>query len=274
MHCIIKQTVLLGETSENKGGRVRMEIKEGKYLLKLAETPAEKNQGYVLRHNVYCKELNFSGKKRDYEDGNVKDCDDYDELCDHLIIRDKEQNRCVGTFRFLPGSRLLKNRGFYSEQWFDIGKLSDKRPQILELGRACIDAEYRNTNVFRLLFSGLGTYLRLYPHDYLIGLTTLPAQAKNDIGNISNYLVGNKAINIAFGVKPKKQLDINSVDYGEFTLTEVSQREIIKRMSTLMLAYYKYGAEFISEPSMDVDFNPPVFDFFTIFDTHKLPSWV
>lgn len=251
-----------------------MEIKEGKYLLKLAETPAEKNQGYVLRHNVYCKELNFSGKKRDYEDGNVKDCDDYDELCDHLIIRDKEQNRCVGTFRFLPGSRLLKNRGFYSEQWFDIGKLSDKRPQILELGRACIDAEYRNTNVFRLLFSGLGTYLRLYPHDYLIGLTTLPAQAKNDIGNISNYLVGNKAINIAFGVKPKKQLDINSVDYGEFTLTEVSQREIIKRMSTLMLAYYKYGAEFISEPSMDVDFNPPVFDFFTIFDTHKLPSWV
>lgn len=142
------------------------------------------------------------------------------------------------------------------------------------LGRACIDTQYRNTSVFKLLFSGLGAYLKLYPHDYLIGLTTLPANAKNDIAVISNYLVENNAVNIAFGVKPKKQLNINCIDPGEFTVAEVNQREIIKKMSTLMLAYYKYGAEFISEPSMDVDFNPPVFDFFTIFDAHKFPSWV
>jgi putative hemolysin len=251
-----------------------MELREGKYLLKLAETPAERDQIYVLRYSVYCKELNLSERKNEYEKENVQECDYFDELCDHLIIRDEERNCCVGTFRFLPGGRLPKGWGFYSEQWFDIGKLNDQRGRILELGRACIDTQYRNTSVFKLLFSGLGAYLKLYPHDYLIGLTTLPANAKNDIAVISNYLVENNAVNIAFGVKPKKQLNINCIDPGEFTVAEVNQREIIKKMSTLMLAYYKYGAEFISEPSMDVDFNPPVFDFFTIFDAHKFPSWV
>lgn len=251
-----------------------MEIREGKYLLKLAKTPAEKSQIYFLRYSVYCEELNFSGKKSEYGDEDNKDCDYFDELCDHLIIRDEERNCCVGTFRFLPGSRLPEGGGFYSEQWFDIGELSDKRSQILELGRACIDTQYRNTSVFKLLFSGLRSYLTLYPHAYLIGLTTLPANAKNDIGVISKYLVDNKAVNIAFGVKPKKRLDINPIDNGDFALAELSQREVFKKMSTLMFAYYKYGAEFISEPSVDVDFNPPVFDFFTIFESHRIPSWV
>lgn len=246
-----------------------MEIREGKYLLKLAETTEEKNQIYLLRYSVYCEELNFFGKKNEY--GDAKDCDYFDELCDHLIIRDEKLNCCVGTFRFLPGSRLPEGGGFYSEQWFDIGKLSDKRSQILELGRACINMQYRNTSVFKLLFSGLRAYLALYPHDYLIGLTTLPANAKNDIGIISKYLIDNNAVNIAFEVKPKKRLDI---DNGGFTVAELNQREVLKKMSTLMFAYYKYGAEFISEPSIDIDFNPPVFDFFTIFEANRIPSWV
>ena len=251
-----------------------MEIREGRFLLKLAETAAEKQQLYRLRDHVYCRELNFTGKNNVYGEGAGRDIDDFDALCDHLVILDVEHNRCVGTFRFLPGSRLPQGGGFYSEQWFEIGALRDRRAQILELGRACIDAQYRNTGVFKLLFTGLGVYLKNNPHQYLIGLTTLPADAKNDIGAIARYLIGNNAVNVAFGVKPRKQLDLAAAASHELAATEGNQRTVLKKMSTLMLAYYKYGAEFISEPSMDVDFNPPVFDFFTIFDAHKFPVWV
>ncbi|XER11161.1 hypothetical protein SATMO3_13310 [Sporomusa aerivorans] len=251
-----------------------MEMREGKFLLKLAETAMEKKQIYALRYSVYCQELNFAGKKNEFAADNDGEIDCFDELCDHLVISDVEHNRCVGTFRFLPGGRLPQGSGFYSEQWFDIGQLKDKRTQILELGRACIDVQYRNTSVFKLLFAGLGTYLKSNPHKYLIGLTTLPADAKNDIGAIAQYLIGNNVVNMAFGIKPKQQLDLTAVTSGEFTVAQISQRAILKKMSTLMLAYYKYGAEFISEPSMDVDFNPPVFDFFTIFDVQKFPAWV
>ncbi|SHI32362.1 GNAT family N-acetyltransferase [Propionispora hippei] len=248
-----------------------MELREGKYLLKLAETPAEKDQIYLLRYRVYCQELNFSGKKYEYANTN-REYDYFDQLCDHLIIRDEENDCCGGTFRFLPGSRLASRETFYSEQWFDIGVLRKQRSRILELGRACIDAQYRNTVVFKLLFSGVAAYLRLYPHDYLIGLTTLPGNAKNDIGLISHYLAATAAINTDWGIKPKRR-HLLPVTQDTLAPAGANQRKVIKKMSTLMFAYYKYGASFSSEPSVDMDFDPPVFDFFTVIDAQKIPAW-
>jgi L-ornithine Nalpha-acyltransferase len=245
-----------------------MEMREGKYLSKLAETPDEKEQIYKLRHSIYYKELNFVGEKKDCD----KDYDYYDQICDHLIIRDEEKNRCVGTFRFLQG-QMLEDVGFYSEQWFDIGELNRQRTKVLEIGRACIDMQYRNTKVFKMLFSGVGAYLKLYPHDYLIGLTTLTLASEKDIRMITQYLLEKKAINFSFGIKPKKHYIINEAEKGELNMEAISEKEIIKKISTLMWGYYKYGAEFISEPSIDGDFNPPVVDFFTIFDTKRFPDW-
>ena len=89
-----------------------MEIREGKYCVKLALTPVEKHQVYALRHDVYCKELHFAGKTQDHEKYAVTESDYFDELCDHLIIRDEQQNRCVGTFRFLSGGNYRKDADF------------------------------------------------------------------------------------------------------------------------------------------------------------------
>ena len=247
-----------------------MRIQEGKYLIKLAETECEKQQVYELRYDVYQKELHFSGKNADCG----QEYDAYDELCDHLMVCDTEKDRCVSTFRFLPGERLTGSRTFYSEQWFDLGKLSLQRSKVLELGRACIAPEYRNTKVFKMLFAGVGAYLKLHPHDYLIGLTTVSFDSQQNIRLIKEYLINKKVVNQSFGIKPKKNYEINNPGQGDYTLTAVSEREILSKMSTLMLAYHKYGAEFISEPSVDIDFNPPVVDFFTIFEAQKYPQWV
>lgn len=243
-----------------------MRIQEGKYLITLAETVKEKEQVFKLRHKVYQQELHFSCK----DTAGEQEYDAYDDLCDHLLIQDTEANLCVGTFRFLRGKRLQGKAGFYSEQWFDIGELKHQRNNVLELGRACIDARYRNTKVFKMLFAGVGAYLKLYPHDYLIGLTTVSFDSKQNISLIKEYLINKKVVNISFGVKPKKYFEFE----GAGCKTELGERDIISKMSTLMLAYHKYGAEFISEPSIDMDFNPPVVDFFTIFDTEKYPKWV
>jgi putative hemolysin len=250
-----------------------MEIREGKYSLKLAQSPADKQQTFCLRHRVFCDELNLSGNSGDFQ-ANAVEFDAYDDLCDHLLVRDENWNCCVATLRFLPGGRVPVGSGFYSEQWFDIGQLSENRSRVLELGRACIDAAYRNTVVFRLLFAGVGAYLRMMPHDYLIGLTTLPAEAKTSLPGISGYLRGNNAINSNFNIRPKKKCDLQSERFDATAICEISQRHILKKMSTLMLAYYKYGAKFVGEPSVDVDFDPPVFDYFTIFDAHQFPAWI
>ena len=247
-----------------------MRIQEGKYLIKLAETLQEKQQVFSLRYDVYQKEMHFAG--HNVECG--QEYDAYDEFCDHLMVYDTENERCVSTFRFLPGERITAGRAFYSEQWFDLGKLSLQRNKVLELGRACIAPDYRNTKVFKMLFAGVGAYLKLYPHDYLIGLTTVSFDSQQNIRMIKEYLIHKKVVNQSFGIKPKKDFEVNSPGQGDYTLAAVSDREVLSKMSTLMLAYHKYGAEFISEPSVDIDFNPPVVDFFTIFEAEKYPKWV
>jgi L-ornithine Nalpha-acyltransferase len=249
-----------------------MEIREGKYSLKLALSPADKQQTFCLRHRVFCDELNFSGNNEEFQ-ANAEEFDAYDKLCDHLLVRDENWDCCVATLRFLPGERLSAGSGFYSEQWFDIGQLNEQRSRVLELGRACIDAAYRNTVVFRLLFAGVGAYLRMMPHDYLIGLTTLPAEARVSLPDISAYLHRNDAIYNNFGIQPKKRSDLQSEKFAATAISEIGQRQALKQMSTLMLAYYKYGAKFVGEPSVDVAFDPPVFDYFTIFDAHQFPAW-
>jgi len=250
-----------------------MEIREGKYSLKLALSPADKQQTFCLRHRIFCDEMNLSGNSEKFQ-ADAGESDAYDELCDHLLVRDESWNCCVATLRFLPGGRLPVGSGFYSEQWFDIGQLSDNRGRVLELGRVCIDAAYRNTVVFRLLFAGVGAYLRMMPHDYLIGLTTLPAKARTSLPDISAYLRGNDAIYSNFGIQPKKKSGLQSEEFDATAISEISQRHILKKLSTLMLAYYKYGAKFVGEPSVDMDFDPPVYDYFTIFDAHQFPAWV
>ena len=190
------------------------------------------------------------------------------------MICDAKADRCVSTFRFLSGKKLGGKYGFYSEQWFDIGKLSDARSRVLELGRACIDPQYRNTKVFKLLFCGVGAYLKRYPHDYLIGLTTVACDSRQHIEWIADYLKNKNVINLSLGIRPIKQFEFDSMDTDGTILAPMSEREILSKMSTLMLAYHKYGAEFIFEPSMDVDFDPPVVDFFTIFSAEKYPKWV
>lgn len=250
-----------------------MEIREGKYLLKLAQSPEDKQQAYCLRNRIFCDEMNFSGPNGSIQ-AEIGEFDAYDELCDHLLVRDESWDCCVATLRFLRGSRLTDGRSFYSEQWFDIGQLSGKRSQVLELGRLCIDAAYRNTVVFRLLFAGVGAYLQQMPHEYLIGLTTLPAEAKTNLSGISAFLRGNGAIHNSFGIYPKHHHDSLLGQSDAISLSEINQRQLLKKMSTLMLAYYKYGAKFVGEPSVDMEFDPPVFDYFTIFDAHKFPAWV
>lgn len=257
--------------------QMQMEFREGKYLLKLAQTLSEKRHTFLLRHRVYCGEMHYTGKSGDpYAD--TVEFDAYDELCDHLMVNDENRGCCVATLRFLPGSRLDRGCDFYSEQWFDIGQLHENRSQVLELGRACIDAAYRNTVVFRLLFAGVGAYLRMMPHDYLIGLTTLPPEAEMSLPEISAFLHRGGAIHDSYGIRPKFDAglrpDFMSVEHDIQAINGTGQRYVIKKMSTLMLAYYKYGAKFVGSPSVDRGFDPPVFDYFTIFDAHKFPAWI
>ena len=75
-----------------------------------------------------------------------RDFDKYDEHCDHLLVIDharKDRNPVIGTYRLIRRRAAQMCGGFYSSSEYDISPVLQYPGEILELGRSCIDAEYR-----------------------------------------------------------------------------------------------------------------------------------
>jgi hypothetical protein len=75
--------------------------------------------------------------------------------------------------RILSPSAARRVGGYYSENEFDITRLHHLRNRIVEIGRSCIDADYRSGAVIALLWSGLARYMQENGYDYLIGCASI-----------------------------------------------------------------------------------------------------
>ena len=84
------------------------------------------------------------------------DRDLYDAYCEHLIVRDEECGRIVGTYRILAPEAARRVGGYYSDSEFDLTRLQHLRGRMVEVGRSCIDADYRSGAAIQLLWAGLG----------------------------------------------------------------------------------------------------------------------
>src|SRR4051812_46179108 len=73
-----------------------LSLVHGPYELRLAQTEAERISAYRLRFAVFNLELK-EGLDTAYETG--QDVDQFDAICDHLIVEDRRRGIIVGTYR-------------------------------------------------------------------------------------------------------------------------------------------------------------------------------
>ena len=62
------------------------------------------------------------------------DTDEFDAICDHLIVEHAPTKQIVGTYRLQTGSTAAANSGYYSAREFDFAPYEPLRNQIVELG--------------------------------------------------------------------------------------------------------------------------------------------
>ncbi|WP_256077502.1 GNAT family N-acetyltransferase [Massilia sp. YIM B04103] len=141
----------------------------GRLVLSMASTPEELREVQRLRYKVFIESMGLNSLASD--DG--LDSDEFDEFCDHLIVRESDSLKVVGTYRLLNPIRARKLGRLYSEGEFDLGRLNNLRGRMLEAGRACIHPDYRGGSVIMLLWSGLAEYMRRQQCDYLIGCASI-----------------------------------------------------------------------------------------------------
>ena len=144
--------------------------------VRLAESAAEIEAAMALRYRVFYEQM---AAKPSPEIARRKlDFDRYDDVCDHLLVVDNDKaeprERVVGNYRMIRRSAAAAVGGFYSENEYDIGQLKEYPGEILELGRSCVDANYRTRGTMQLLWKGIADYVWKYDVQLMFGCASLP----------------------------------------------------------------------------------------------------
>jgi putative hemolysin len=206
----------------------------------MASTPEELREVQRLRYKVFIETMGLSSLVRD--DG--LDSDEFDEHCDHLIVRDSATLKVVGTYRLLSASRARKLGRVYSEGEFDLGRLNNLRGRMVEAGRACIHPDYRGGSVIMLLWSGLAEYMRRENCDYLVGCASISlADGGHNAVAVYQSLAAAHLAPSEYRVTPHLPFP--------FSKLEAAQKP---QVPPLLKGYMRSGAWICGEPAWDPDF--------------------
>jgi L-ornithine Nalpha-acyltransferase len=170
-------------------GRI-VDARANKLVVRLAETQAEIDASLSLRYRVFYEEM--SAKPTAEMARRRQDFDSYDEVCDHLLVLDygraNKDGDVVGTYRLIRREAAARQGGFYTASEYEISPLVNFPGEILELGRSCVDARYRNRSTMQLLWRGIADYVTHYNIGLMFGCASLPGTDPVRVGDQLTYL--------------------------------------------------------------------------------------
>jgi putative hemolysin len=206
----------------------------------LASAESEILEAQKLRYRIFGVEM---GARLNTSTPGL-DQDRFDAYCKHLIVRDEAQGRIVGTYRILTPEAACEVGGYYSETEFDLTRLQHLRGRMVEIGRSCIDADYRSGAVIAMLWSGLSRFMQAGNYEYMIGCASI------GMGD-----GGHNAANLFLGLKDK----LAPVEYHAFPHHPLPVEKLISgvhaEIPPLLKGYLRAGAQICGAPAWDPDFN-------------------
>ena len=215
--------------------------KKQSLTVRLANTAKEIKAAQRLRHTVFSQEYgaNFHTEAPGIDE------DKFDQFCDHLLVHDEATKRVVGTYRILRPEQAILAGGFYSESEFNLSGLASIRHEIVEFGRACIDADYRNGPTLMLLWSGLSELIRQNNYQYVLGCASVSLRddgvtAAEVWRSVRSLMAQGKG----YRVTPHHPYPVEQVNH-----------QLPASIPPLIAGYLKLGVQVCGEPAWDPDFN-------------------
>ena len=231
----------------------------GRYRLRFAETKKDREAAFRLRFMVFNLELN-EGLESAYKTG--CDNDEFDEVCDHLVVEHDRTDQVVGTYRLQTGRTAGANFGYYSEREFDFTPYEPIRDSLVELGRAAIHRDHRSFEVLTLLWRGIATYAMTKQARYLIGCSSLTSQCLQEGSDVYARLQDFLA-----------DEPMRTVPQGHYSFPILPHNaSCLIRPPKLLRTYLSIGATICGPPAIDREFK--TIDFLTLLDLKSLPALV
>lgn len=205
----------------------------------------EVREAQRLRYSIFAGEM--GAKLSDALPGH--DVDRFDDFCEHLLVRDEVTDKIVGTYRLLTPVQARRAGGLYTETEFDIDALASLRPNMVELGRSCVHADYRSGAVIMALWGALAQFMHRNRLSSMVGCASIPmlhqGRTSGDAAaSIWSQVSSTHLSDPAWHVHARAPLPLSQFN----ARLDVEPPALIK-------GYLRLGARVLGAPAWDPDFN-------------------
>lgn len=225
-------------------------LRSGPLEVRLARDRDEIAAAQQLRYTVFYDEMGAEPTPQMLAEH--RDFDRFDAFCDHLLVlhhgeAEGGQPRVIGTYRLLRRSVAERFDGFYTATEFDISPLLSVQGEVLELGRACVDVDFRSRPTMQLLWRGIATYVSQYGVKLMFGCASLPGTDPTLLARTLSYLHYNhlapEAIRaralperyVATNILPASQVDATAA------VADLDARATLSALPPLIKGYLRLG---------------------------------
>lgn len=230
------------------------ELRAGHLGVRIASSDAEIDAIQALRFRVFYQEMGATPDAQSAED--QRDRDSFDRVADHLLVVDHTlgsgPDSVVGTYRLIRQEAADCIGHFYSSGEYDIAPLVAFPGRILELGRSCVAAPYRNRAVMQLLWRGIAAYVFKHRIGLMFGCASLSGTDPDAIGEQLTYLYTSHLAPPELRVRalPDRYVDMRRVPPDS-----VDQRRVIAQLPPLIKGYLRLGGFVGDGAVIDWQFN-------------------
>jgi putative hemolysin len=238
-------------------------VTSGMLEVRLAATAEEVDAAQALRYRVFYEEM--TARPTPEVLATRRDRDRFDDWCDHLLVIDRKRGEgpagVVATYRLMRREAAARASGFYTQTEFDITPLLAVPGEILELGRSCVDAEYRTRPTMQLLWQGIASYVFRHDVRVMFGCASLPGTDPDVLAPSLSYLYHYHLAPPSLRVRalPDRGVEMNRLAPGEIdTETAVAQidaRAVLAALPPLIKGYLRLGGLVGEGAVIDEQFN-------------------
>ena len=230
-----------------------VDVMSGSLQIRLAESVDEVEASQGLRYRVFCEEM---GAKPTPKMTAVKrEFDSFDDYCDHLVVFDEARGKgpesVVGTYRLMRREGAERRGRFYSVDEYDISPLLAYHGEILEVGRSCVDQDYRSGSIMQLLWRGIAAYIFHFNIDILFGCGSLPGVDPGRLQAPLAYLHHN---HLAPPALRPRALPERYVGMDGLAPSEIDQRAALRALPPLVKGYLRLGGFVGDGAVVDIEF--------------------
>ena len=195
------------------------------------------------------------------------DVDDFDALCQHVLIENLETEKLICCYRILKFDSGKNISSSYSSQFYDLKVIENFTEPMIEVGRFCIDPEVNDPSVVLTAWAALAQIVDHNQTQFLFGCSSFEGIEKE------KYFDSFALLRDRYMAPDHWRPKIKAAQvfcYSKDLIYKVDKKKALLNMPPLLKTYLSMGA-WVSDHAV-VDLNMKTLHLFTGMEISKIPK--